>query len=1535
MDLVEFYENLLETIKLRFSHQLNKNHVEVSQEQNKPLENLLSALKTWESDDFKWVDPAYIKNKPTKEYQDQIISEITKTLSAFRDYIASTSIFTKEEKATNNGAYQQFMTVLASIEGESLIPLQDGDTNPDRKGILIRDLKFNHRYWNERFSHIALMKKLTGYIKKIINISTNDSILESKRDDIKTGLGLVFRYTDISCYRMCPGGHSGNIREADSRLGLSFEDMMYDYWNRHVNAMISKQLPKVESLVSATDLGNRVHIPFAIAYILGVPKEIVESYDKSMTVGLSSVRIQHLEYLTEEIFKFHQYLIPELEKRVNQIKDHINESLSGFDEKYNKNTLECSTEQTEILQKLWNRDLKPLDVNNQFEDFLYELFEKDSDNEINYTKYAKAEDIKKKANDVLDTLLRNATGITLTTPEKTKRIVKRNSPLHIRFKNIPKEFDFMIGLMLSLSKKLSSTAQDFRKIANSIPAEMRTSLYAYSIYYERNEEARRRIVDALPEEKRDEIKDLLLTYHKISDDFPYYPELGIDGFYRNNRTFNRTSIANELVRQDRNNQSLRKKIAEINDQNILLQTLVDVSWILLKRGQPRSRDLVFRWLLDNIPDNQIVNKKTLIEGIFLKAAQQSDKVMMDALYFSYDANDMLPLLRKMIFSCVHKGYFSTLKVILNNFKGLLPFEKFGDLLYGEVFMELVANNESDKIESFIAVCPKDQIFWMFSSALKLSNTYRNKFLTKEILKHLPNDISITAILGQVVAKIINTTHNISTIDELKTFCKDNLFYNNYDFEEVFGEALYRAIHLDKSNDENVDTFMFIHIRAFIDNFVDNKIKDRVLEIAIERIYTLKNYDYINDLQILCQEKRFDFRKAGENVFDELIKKLDNPVLNEFINRFPEGSSIMFKKFREYVRKNDLQNIKQVQNIFKTFSVEELETKFRDFISNKEIKSAKCIIEVLSIQDQQKVLTKFLNDKGIDDNSLKLINELYPADPKVSILASILTDELCLSNEKNAKKVIESFDIKILPEVLANALNIIIFKNTSNNISDYSKSFIKRFLEMYPIHTRTDGLCEKTLKSALINDYEPAFLYLLNHKEFFKLTRDHLKGIFLELFNEDQINAISNFLKTKDIEFKVSLLESIFIDSSKNPLFLDVLKLKDLFIADNHNLLGNIIINFAKSYREDIINMLSISCDHVLNLKMFTDALFISVQKDDNYAIEKLVNLCPDELKERMCIHVFKKITTSATERTNNRLNIFKEHNILEKFTRKFILDLVNNGDIKEALNILNQFDPNYRNDLMGYVLSEFVVKRNLDKTDNFISKCPIEYKKEMFTSAIENVISKCEQERDIVLLTLVKKIPEELKKDVLKKVLINFAKNKNIDAILDTLSICTDEIKEHIFSSVLNAYEGDNLELLQGFLSACPSDQLQSLIERSKNHEQYYRILTKAIEKNDVTIATKLVSHVPMDKNKLVEVFLEASKNNLTDRMIIDSLIKKSKNTGVSNQRNLKNNTKESDQRNMLGNALLHAVLNWDTDDNKIKNVFNNCPEDLKAAMIL
>lgn len=325
------------------------------------LERLNKSLKAWElKDDVKWPQPAYHMGVPTEEYKNVLLGRIKETLVSFSDYIAHSAIFSASEKEASDGSYQKLMSVLETPEPATVI----GYSETELKGLFYRDLVHNHRYWKDEGNHIQLMRNLLDIIVPVTELSLGKR-LEEKKVDIQTSLGIMFS-TKLSSYGVCPGGHNSRIRDAKDQLQVSPEAALLSHWNAYVKRLTIEQSPGEFplSILNMMPAGEEVHIPPAIDYLVGVPKELVMTKDPDMFNAFENFSLGNHRLLVNKVFDF--------SKSMTQPLDHeIDTGLKDFD------TLPLGKQNVKVNEFV-DSILLPFEKGGQADDFKHRLYNDDT-----------------------------------------------------------------------------------------------------------------------------------------------------------------------------------------------------------------------------------------------------------------------------------------------------------------------------------------------------------------------------------------------------------------------------------------------------------------------------------------------------------------------------------------------------------------------------------------------------------------------------------------------------------------------------------------------------------------------------------------------------------------------------------------------------------------------------------------------------------------------------------------------------------------------------------------------------------------------------------------------------------------------------------------------------------------------------------------------------------------------------------------------------------------------------------------------------
>ena len=299
MMIDQFYKKIFSIIQRSYKPQSDT--FEHKKTDNEAYTNLRSAQNVWKDDNHKWPEiPQGDSRNPPQAYKDAIVAEIQKTLTALRNFIQQSDIFSKEDKAIKDGIYQKLMIVLD--EPTSLIAIERNE--PNKKGIYIRDLVHNHMYWELPGSHIQLMRNVADVCERIMDISLDKKALDSKKADIQHILISLFPHDTLSRYRVCPGGHTNEISNAKVLLPKSPEDVLLNYWNKFKSTLITKDIPDTVSIYHSISENNQVHIPPTIDHYAGVSKDLINQKDRYMYLVLSALNKEQRMFVSDHVFKF-------------------------------------------------------------------------------------------------------------------------------------------------------------------------------------------------------------------------------------------------------------------------------------------------------------------------------------------------------------------------------------------------------------------------------------------------------------------------------------------------------------------------------------------------------------------------------------------------------------------------------------------------------------------------------------------------------------------------------------------------------------------------------------------------------------------------------------------------------------------------------------------------------------------------------------------------------------------------------------------------------------------------------------------------------------------------------------------------------------------------------------------------------------------------------------------------------------------------------------------------------------------------------
>ncbi len=415
-------------------------------------ERLKAALSVWGDQRHKWPRPAYEQGTPTQAYKGALMGSIKKTLSALSEFLEDSGIFSEAEKQRDpenpdrTTAYEDLMAVLGTPDDPSQI-----EAGSDSEGLFYRDLEHNHHYWNVSGSHIQLMNNLSGLLTKVAAMSL-DGNLGEKRGEVQSALSTIFT-TDLYAYGVCPGGHADKIKDAMDLLPTSPKEALLGHWNTYAKGLLLEPAANDEGPVIEYISGNeQVHMPPAMDYLAGVPKELVTGRDSLMLNGFTGWRTGHYEYMTDRVFEFPQYLSESLDKQIEELLDKFDQQADAV--------------KNERVNALYRCVVKPFEQDPGTSDF------RDSLSDENYV-LASAEAIGRAARERSAELIFDIVGMENTASPSLSGL---DVSLDKRIERIPKELDFLKALFWKST--LGNNEGAMKKIGDACPEQLKIPLFA-------------------------------------------------------------------------------------------------------------------------------------------------------------------------------------------------------------------------------------------------------------------------------------------------------------------------------------------------------------------------------------------------------------------------------------------------------------------------------------------------------------------------------------------------------------------------------------------------------------------------------------------------------------------------------------------------------------------------------------------------------------------------------------------------------------------------------------------------------------------------------------------------------------------------------------------------------------------------------------------------------------------------------------------------------------------------------------------------
>ncbi len=418
-----------------------------SQEGNNPkLERLNTALRMWRRGVAPWPEKLYEDGAPTPEYKDLLTERIKETLTAIRNFVADSAIFSEAEKHQEDGRYQSIMAVLKTPENPEAIHEESVQA-----GLYYRDLVHNWRYWETPGAHIQLMHDLSNVMASVVKIA-NRTGLETQREHAQQALTTLFP-TELSAYGVCPGGHTDKIKEAKNQLGISPKDAFLSYWNTHVKSLLLEIPPHPYDIpiLNAVPPIAQVHMPAAIDYIAGAADVVIQQKDSFMAYGFNCLTRGHLQFLTDKVFDFPKYL-------ANTLEADIEEQMKGFDEA-------TEPEKNEMVNELNDRLLRPFTLGGMESEFMHTLISASGT-------YHDAATVKNSVKQQFGSLLGDMLGI-----EQLNWQTLRHLEVSVakRIESIPQEATLVEALVSNYALKGDKNAMHM--VVNACPAKQKEKLF--------------------------------------------------------------------------------------------------------------------------------------------------------------------------------------------------------------------------------------------------------------------------------------------------------------------------------------------------------------------------------------------------------------------------------------------------------------------------------------------------------------------------------------------------------------------------------------------------------------------------------------------------------------------------------------------------------------------------------------------------------------------------------------------------------------------------------------------------------------------------------------------------------------------------------------------------------------------------------------------------------------------------------------------------------------------------------------------------
>ena len=848
----QFYKKIQDLINLSYLPQSNV--VDYLPFHNQSYKNLKAALTTWHNNGFKWPELAYNQNRnPSQAYKKSVITEIKKTLTALRNFIEDSGIFSEKEKAIKGGVYQKLMTVLDTpIE---LTPIKADETN--KKGIFLRDLANNHMYWGLPGSHIQLLRDLSNVFERIMQISLDKEALELKKEDIQFILSSLFPHDDLDRYGVCPGSHTFAISNAKVLLPRSPEDVLLSYWNKFKSKLITENIPSTVSIYDSTSPNIQVHIPPAIDYIFGVSRDLINNKDAYMHLSLNSMNTKQLKYLAENIFKFHDFLIEEISKEIDSVMDK-------FD------TLNIS-DQNKKINTLWTSIISPfVKENDQFEEFTKLVFDE------NTLKFLSSVDIKQKSKALLAKLIFSTTlGMEETSFED---LLSQEISNELRIESFPKDFNCLKSLFLFYAE--NENVDVLKKIVSNCHDDLRTSLFG-SLLFEavssNNKDVISKVINVIPDHLKNEVFDFAIAYiHCI--DLPEYVSQNIITLLQEHNLTSDQMLRNNLIEKVLSDNFTNDKLKNYFKDEIPNESKIEVASDLLLILLQSVNYETFQ------KTQNIIGRNDVMRRLFCHALYSQDTISMHYII----AVSSKELIKNTLLDSISKeDHFTTYNLLK-----LFP-EISGEVL-GDVLFTLV-EEKSNFINDLIDKCSDELRLKMFFDALVKSMIYNRDDITIPILDACP-DVLKSKVFGEIFCKYL-LEGQFAVVGYVQANCNK---YNDGHQIEMYGEALYKSAIIDVSNQST---------NCIIRHYSDIGLKnDKVYIYALRR--ALINSDVDVSVRLLSFYKEEFKKRELKKLCLEFLETNDISTLNTTLRACPQElkESLFVDIMKACVSKEDTKHL---------------------------------------------------------------------------------------------------------------------------------------------------------------------------------------------------------------------------------------------------------------------------------------------------------------------------------------------------------------------------------------------------------------------------------------------------------------------------------------------------------------------------------------------------------------------------------------------------------------------------------------------------